>query len=182
MDRVQKKTILSQCYYNDKNPSSFRGPRELYLVLQKKYPGLFTLPFIRKWLNYQDSYSLLKEPRHCSKNAKVMVTSIDEQYDADLISVENLKKYYDGVRFLWFIIDIFSPYLQVKPQHDKSAAFKEVFTQRRPLKVRSDAGPEFNNKYLKKYLKDNDVYYFTTQNVPKVIYVQRMQKLIKVMM
>lgn len=66
------------------------------------------------------------------------MTSIDEQYDADLTSVENLKKYNDGVKFLLFTIDIFSRYLRVKPLHDKSAktvlnAFKDVFSQRRPL-------------------------------------------------
>lgn len=83
----------------------------LCLVLQKKNLRVFTLPFIRKWLNDQDNYLLLKGPRHCFQIAKVWVTSIDEQYDADLTSVENLKKYNDGVRFLLFLIDIFSRYL-----------------------------------------------------------------------
>ena len=187
MDKEQKETILSTYYYNDKNPGAFRGPRKLFLVLQKKYPGVFTLPFIRKWLNDQDSYSLLKEPRHRFKTAKVLVTSIDEQFDADLTSVENLKKYNDGVRFLLFIIDIFSRYLWVKPLHDKTAksvlnAIKAVFSERKPLKLRTDGGSEFNNRYVKKYLKDNGIYYFTAQNTPKANYVERVQKTMKVMM
>lgn len=57
-----------------------------------------------------------------------------------------------------------------------------MFTQRRPLKLRSDAGSEFNNKYLKKYPRDIDVYYVITQYVPKASYVERVQKTIKVMM
>ena len=84
-------------------------------------------------------------------------------------------------------MDIFSRYLWVKPLLDKTAksvlkAIKEVFSERKPVKLRSDAGSEFNNKYMKKYLKDNDLYYFTTQNFPKANYVERVQKTIKVMM
>lgn len=187
MDIEQKEALLSEYYYNDKNPSAFGGPQKLYRVLQKKYPGEFSLYFIRKWLNNQDSYSLLKEPRHRFQTTRVLVTSIDEQFDADLTSVENLKKYNDGVRFLLFVIDIFSRYLWVKPLLDKTAksvlnAVKDVFAQRKPLKFRTDAGSEFNNRYLRKYMKDNGVYYFTTQNIPKANYVERVQKTIKVMM
>ena len=187
MDNEQKETILSQYYYNTKNPSAFSGPQKLFRVLNKKYPGEFSLHFIRKWLNNQDSYSLLKEPRQRFQTSRVLVTSVDEQFDADLTSVENLKKFNDSVRFLLFVNDIFSRFLWVKPLLDKTAksilkAIKDVFSQRKPLKLRTDAGSEFNNKYLKKFLKENDVYYFTTQNVPKANYVERVQKTFKVMM
>ena len=187
MERQEKEDILNHYYYNDKNPSAFGGPQKLFRVFKRKYPGQFSLHFIKKWLNNQDSYSLSKEPRHRFKTSRVLVTSIDEQYDVDLTSVENLKKYNDGIRFLLFIIDIFSRHLWVKPLLDKTAksilkATKEVFSERKPLKLRSDAGAEFNNRYFKKYLKDNDVYYFTTQNVPKANYVERVQKTLKVMM
>ena len=187
MDIDQKEAILRDYYYNDKNPSAFGRPQKLYRVLQKKYPGDFSLYFIKKWLNNQDSYSLLKEPRHRFQTSRVLVTSIDEQFDADLTSVENLKKFNDGVRFLLFVIDIFSRYLWVKPLYNKTAksvlnAIKLIFSQRKNLKFTSDVGSGFNNKYLRKYMKDNDVYYFTTQNRPKANYVERVQKTIKVMM
>lgn len=40
-------------------------------------------------------------------------------------------------------------------------------------------GSEFNNKLLKRYLKENDVYYFTTQNPAKSGLVERVQRTIK---
>ena len=92
MDNQQKERILSDYYYNNKKSSQFGGPQKLFRILQMKYPGEFSLYFIRKWLNKQDSYSLLKEPRHWFKTTKVLVSSIDEQFDADLTSVDNLKK------------------------------------------------------------------------------------------
>ena len=95
--------------------------------------------------------------------------------------MEKLKKFNDSVRFLLFVTDISSRFLCVKPLLNKTAksvlqATKDVFSQRKPLKLRADAGSEFNNKYLKKFLKENDVNYFTSQNVPKANYVERVQK------
>lgn len=187
MDNEQKEMILREYYFDSKNPSAFGGPQKLFRVLHKKYPGQFSLYFIKKWLNNQDSYSLSKEPRHRFKTARVLVTSIDDQFDADLASVENLKKYNDGVRFLLLVIDIFSRYLWVKPLLDKTAksvlkALKEVFSDRKPHKLRTDAGSEFQNQYLKKFLKDNDVYYFTTHNSAKANYSERVGKTLKGMM
>lgn len=187
MDRQQKEAILKEYYFQNKNPSAFSGPQKLYRILNKTYPGIFTLYFIKKWLNNQDSYSLSKEPRHRFKTARVVVSSINEQFDMDLTSVENLKKYNDGVRFLLFVIDIFSRFLWVKPLYDKTAksileATKHIFSERKPLKVRTDAGSEFNNRYFKKYMNDNDIYFFTTKNPPKANYVERVQKTFKVMM
>ena len=112
----------------------------------------------------------------------MLVTSIDEQFDADLTSVENLKKYNDGVRFLLFVIDIFSRYLWDKTAKSVLNAIKAVFSERKCLKLRTDGGSEFKNRYVKKYLKDNGIYYFTAQNSPKANYVERVQKTIKVMM
>lgn len=62
----------------------------------------FSLRLIRKWLNNQDNYSLLKEPRHRFQIARGLVTAIDEQFEANLSSLKNLKKFNVGVRF--FII------------------------------------------------------------------------------
>lgn len=138
MDKQEKESILQNYYYKTKHPSAFAGPQKLYRILKKKYPGVFTLYFIKKWLKNQDSYSLSKEPRQNFKTARVLVSSIDEQFDADLTSVENLKQYNDGVRFLLFVIDIFSRFLWVKPLLDKTAesilkSIKEFFAERKPL-------------------------------------------------
>ena len=114
----------------------------------------------------------MKEPRHKFKTSRVLLTSIDEQYDVDLTSMEKMKKYNDGIRFLLFILDIFSRYLWVKPLLNKTAksvlkAIKEVFSERKPVKLRSDTGSEFYKRYMKTYLKDNDIYYFTTHMFPE---------------
>ena len=68
-----------------------------------------------------DAYSVSKTPRRKFKTPRVLVTHIHEQLELDLTSVENLSKENDGVRFLLFIIDVFSRYLWVKPLKNKKA-------------------------------------------------------------
>lgn len=121
MDKQQKVALLRKYYFKPKKSSAYSGPKKLYITFQKEYPGTFSLYFIKKWLNSQDSYSLSQEPRHKFKTERVVVSSIDEQFEADLASVENLKKYNNGVRFLLIVIDGFSRYLWVKPLFDKTA-------------------------------------------------------------
>ena len=103
------------------------------------------------------------------KTPKVRVTSIDSQFDADLSDVNNIAKDNDGIRYLLFVIDIFSRFLWVKPLKNKTAksvldALKEVLKKRKPVRMRVDKGSEFVNRWVKKYLKDNDIYLFVTQS------------------
>ena len=156
-------------------------------MLNKTYPGEFTKEFITQWLQKQESYATSKQVHRKFKMASVRVSSIGEQYDADLMSVGNLSKENEGVKYLLFVIDIFSRYLWVEPLKDKTAktvlhAMKKIFREKKPKKLRSDKGSEFNNQWFKKYMKDEGVHYFVTQNTPKANYVERVQRTIRTMM
>ena len=108
MDRTQKEHILSQYYFNVKNPSSFLGATKLQKSLNVKYPNVFTVNFIQKWLNNQDSYAIQKQVRRSYKTPQVQVAGLNDQADIDLMSVENISKDNDGVKYLLIVIDIFS--------------------------------------------------------------------------
>ena len=182
-----KKQLLENYYFNAKNPGAFSSAKKLYRVLQKRYPGRYSLTYIRKWLTGVDSYSVLKQVRRKFKTPNVRVTFIDEQFDADLTSVQNIAKENDGINFLLFVIDIFSRYLWVEPLRNKTAqsvlgGLKKIFGERKPLKFRSDMGGEFVNKHVKKLMKDNDIYFFTTKNQPHANFVERVQRSFKMLM
>ena len=184
MDKKRKEKLLTQYYFNPKNAAAFSGPYKVFRVLDKRYPGKFSLNFIKRWLNSQDSYSLQKQIRHRFKTANVRVTYIGEQFDVDLMSVINLAKENDGIHYLLFAIDIFSRKLWVKPLKNKTAkvvltAMREILAEQKPIKIRSDKGSEFNNQWFKKYMKDNDIYYFTTQNPAKANFIERCQRTIR---
>lgn len=69
------------------------------------------------------------------------------------------------------VIDCFSKFVFTEPLKRKTtesviAAFKKIFarTDRRPERVQSDPGGEFNSTKFKKFLKDNEIIYNTTKN------------------
>ena len=86
----EKEKILRRYYFDAKNPAAYAGPQKLFRVLDEKYPGQFTLDYIKQWLNDQDAYSLQKQRRYRFKTTKVRVTEIGQQLDIDLLSMANL--------------------------------------------------------------------------------------------
>lgn len=181
---VKKKDRILRKYFNPKKPAAFSGPQRLFKVLNKSYPGMFTINEITQWLSDQDAYSLQKPIRHRFKNANVRVTTINEQWDIDLLSMDNLAGDNDGVRFLLCAIDIFSRKLYIKPVKNKMAksvleAMKELLQEAKTVKMRADKGSEFVNQWFKKLIKQLGIYFFTTQNPTKANYVERVQRTIK---
>ena len=184
MNKSEKESILEKYYFNAKNVGAYMGPQKVFSELNKKYPGLISLYFIKKWLNNQDAYSLQKQPRYRYKTVEVRVSGVGEQLDMDLLSMMNLADDNDGVKYLLFAIDVFSRKIWVKPLKNKTAksvlsALKGILDEVTPKKIRSDKGSEFANRWFKKFCKDRDIYCFTTNNPAKANYVERVQRTIK---
>lgn len=181
---MDKDAILETYYFDPKHPGAYAGPEKLLKVLRKKYPGVFTLGYISNWLSNQDAYALQKPVRHRFRTANVRVTSINEQWDIDLLSMINLEEENDGVKYLLFAIDIFSRKLYVQPLKNKTAksilgAMKIMLQDVKPKKIRADKGSEFVNQWFKKLMEKEDIYFFNTQNPAKANYVERVQRTIK---
>lgn len=163
------------------------GATKLHKILNKKYPGVFSLYFIKKLLNNQDSYALQKQVTHRYKTSRVQVSGLNDQADIDLMSVENIAKYNDGVKFLLTIIDIFSRFLIIRALKNKKtqtvlSAMANVLKNTHFTKVRSDKGSEFISHDFKKLMKQKGIYFFTTQNTPKANYAERVQRTFRNMM
>lgn len=163
-------SILKKIYYNLPTAASYLGPTKLYKVLKARGIQGIGKYTVRKWLQNQDDYSLQRPNRKTFKKAKVVVSGIDDQYDADLADLTRFSTENDGYKYLLVVIDIFSKYLWVQPLKNKTAknvvdGFKEVFTLgRKCKKLRTDNGSEFISKITKSFLKNKGIYHFTTQN------------------
>jgi hypothetical protein len=100
----------------------------------------------------------------------------------------NLQKYNPDIKYLPIAIDTFSRYLSVVPLINKSsksviAGFKQIFSiGRKPKWLRADHGREFDNRWLKQYLKSEDVGIFYTFNETKAAYAQRVIRTLKTVM
>ena len=143
--------------------------------------------FINNWLNNQDSYALQKQVRHSYKTPPVQVASLNDQADMDLMSVENISKHNDGVKFLLIVIDIFSRFLLVRALRNKKtqtvlSAIKDVLHHRKFNKIRTDKGSEFINQDIKKFMKKQNIYLFNTHSNKKANYAERVIRTLRSMM
>ncbi|XP_053408185.1 uncharacterized protein LOC128559759 [Mercenaria mercenaria] len=114
MEDKKKDQILEGYYYEAKNPAAYAGAQKLFSVLQKKYPGTFTISYVKQWLNDQDAFSLQKPRRHKFKTANVRVTAIGEQLDIDF----SLEKMYAFIAFLLCLSSISAWKEEVRDCHD----------------------------------------------------------------
>lgn len=176
----EEKRLVDNVYYKLKNGGAFLSPTKVHLILRSKgykKPGLYK---IRRYIQSLDDYSLQKPVKRSFKRARVEVSGPHEQYDADLADVSNISKYNDGIRFLLVVIDVFSRFLWVEPLETKQGkdvleAFKRIVANGKLCKrLRTDAGSEFYNKWIKKWTRDNDIHHFSSSsNTIKAGYAER---------
>ena len=112
---------------------------------------------------------------------KVYSSFKDNIWGVDLADMQLLSKFYKGFRFLLCVIDIFSKYAWVIPLKDKEDisivnAFQIILkkSNRKPNKIWVDKGSEFYNSSFKKWLKDNDLEMYSTNNEGKSVIAERL--------
>ena len=67
-----------------------------------------TLEEVNRWLSAQKSYTPHRRAFLGFPHRKVVTTSIDKEWQADLMDVSSLSKHNNGVNFLLAVIDVFS--------------------------------------------------------------------------
>ena len=95
----------------------------------------------------------------------------DNIWGVDLADMLLLNKFNKGIRFLLCVIDIFSKYSWVIPLKDKKGisivnALKKILddSKRKPNEIWVDKGSEFYNNSFKKWLQDNNIVMYSTNN------------------
>ncbi|XP_070550282.1 uncharacterized protein [Ptychodera flava] len=170
-----------------KSFSAFGGIDAVYLAAKEKVIKV-TRQKVREWMQHQDTYTLHKPVRWKFPRARVIVGGMDQQWQADLADVSSLAKYNSGFRYILTCIDILSKYAWAIPLKDKRgatlvAAFEQILkTGRKPEKLQTDQGKEFVNHLFQKYLKSEDIQFFTTGNETKASVVERFNRTLKTKM
>ena len=117
---------------------------------------------------------------------KVYSSFKDNIWGVDLADMQLLSKFNKGFRFLLCVIDIFSKYAWVIPLKDKKGisivnGFQKIIndSKRRPYKIWVDKGSEFYNNSFKKWLQDNDIVTYSTNNEGKSAIAERFIRTLK---
>ena len=97
-----------------------------------------------------------------------------------------MRKFNKGIKYLLCVIDLFSKYAFVVPLKDKKGisivnAFQSVLnkSKRKPNKIWVDKGSEFYNASFKKWLQDNDIVMYSTNNEGKSVVAERFIRTLK---
>ena len=92
----------------------------------------------------------------------------------------------ENVKYLSYVIDVFTKYACVKPLKDKKGktvlnAFIEIVNEsnQKPNKLSVDQGREFYNKLMQEWLDNNDILMYSTHNEGKSVIVERFIKTLK---
>ena len=114
-----EKTLKEICY-NPLHDGSLGGPLKLWRAVKERGFQNVSLKSVKQWLLRQDPYTLHAPARKRFQRNVMRVRGIDENWQADLVDVQNLKKYNDGYRYLLTCIDVLSKYAWVVPLKNKT--------------------------------------------------------------
>ena len=112
---------LRHIYYNPSHPASYEGEKAVYNAVRRERKYKISHKQIREWLLNQDAYSLNKSVKRNFQRGCVIVSGIDDQWDADLASFACDADENDGYKYLLVVIDIFSCYAWIEPIKDKTS-------------------------------------------------------------
>ena len=113
---------------------------------------------------------------------KVDAAFKDNIWGADLADMQLLSKYSKEIRFLLCVIDILKELKRKKKGISIVTAFQGILKQsnRKPNKIWVDKGSEFYNVSFKKWLRDNDIAMYSTNNEGKSVVAERFIRMLKI--
>ena len=173
--------LLSAIYFNPFNPASFGSVNDLYKAIQDRG---YTRQTVKDWLLKQEVYTLHKPPDRNFKRPRVIVSAKYQQFDADTMNMKAHASKNDGIKHVLVVIDIYTRYAWTAPLKnlngpETAQALRGIFTDQKPVKLRTDNGSEFLNKPVRDYLKEINVHHFSTTHELKANYAERLIKTLK---
>ena len=168
---------LSDAYFNPESSVGFGG----LSALQKYGKTLgITGAETRRWLSNQKNYQTFKPVKRRINRHRTFVDGLDEQWQADLIVLENYAKENRGHAYILICIDILSRHVFATPLKNKDAmttmaGLKKIFdtSKRKPLLLQTDEGGEFMGAHFQAFLKHQGIRHFYTHQDTKSAIVER---------
>ena len=177
--------ILHSIYYDHKNPASYSTVEKLHKAAIEQDKNI-TINQVREWWKGELTPTLHKPARRRFGRNPIIVGLIDEQWEADLVDMQEFKNHNGNKKYFLTVIDSLSKFAWAKILRDKSAssiveAFEEIFNEGRlPFIIRTDRGKEFVNKNFKGLLSKYRIHHTTSHNQEiKCAIVERFNRTLK---
>ena len=182
MDGVEE--LLHELYYNPRHASAYTSIENVYRAAKKQLPSI-KRNVVDRWFQHQLTATLHKPVRIRFPTNKVIVMSIDDQWQCDLADMSSKAEYNDDFTFILTCIDCFSKYAWAIPIVNKQAdniilALKAILKSgRKPKRLQTDKGTEFLNRKVQSFLNQHNIQLFTTQSDKKASIVERFNRTLK---
>lgn len=174
-----RRSVFDKIYSDAAHPAGFSTATKLQHATAGKPND------VKEYLMSQDSYTLHYPVRKRFRRNRVIVTTIDSQWGADLTDFRSIASENRGYAWILCIMDTFSKQAFVQCLKNKTAAcvlegLQAIFarTERRPAQIICDNGKEFSK--FDKFLKSQGILFVTTHNPDiKVSTIERFQLTLK---
>ena len=180
-ENIDVDEILKTIYFDPAHPASFSSLDALYRAVRDQD---IKRKEVQEWLEKQTVYTLHKKVNRKTVRPRVIVSDKDYQWDGDTMNLVEYEDENDHMSYVLVLIDIFTRYVWTSPlktlrAKEMELTLKTILPKVKPQRLRTDKGSEFNNRDVKRYLKQQNIIYFTTTNEVKANYAERAIRTIK---
>jgi hypothetical protein len=169
---------LESNYTNPGHPIAFSGIQSIY----NYYNGKLSYEQIKNVLQNFENYTLHREYHQLRRNPSFSHFK-GYQWQMDLVDIQPLAEYNDGIRYILTVIDTFTRYAFCRLIENKTGsvvlkAFESILTEanRKPLTIVLDGGSEFRNKMFQEFCKKNKINLFAPDTSTHGAYIERFNR------
>ena len=179
---MNKPAVLRSIFYNIRNPAAYSSINNLFKEARKQ-TNLIQRKDVDEYLSTQFPYTLHRRVVKKVRRNPIVVSCPEELVQADLIDMQSLAEYNNGIKYILTLIDVFSKKAFAYPLKNKGSfevvgALTKFFNQHFvPEKLQTDAGKEFLNAQVKYLMRNNNVQFYTANNeATKCSVIERFQR------
>jgi transposase InsO family protein len=169
---------LKSNYNNPGHPIAFSGINNVYDYYQAK----LSKTKIKDILAGIENYTLHREYHKSQRNPSYSHFKRN-QFQMDLVDIQELAPYNDNVRYILTVIDTFTRYAWARLLKDKRGetvldAFKSILAVacEPPRNISCDRGTEFNNQLFQKFCESNNITFYTPDSSIHGAYIERFNR------
>ena len=170
---------LKSIYFDPKHGAGYTGAGTVYKAVKSEGRYKITLKQIKSWLAAQDAYATFKPARKRFARPKVIVSSKDQMWDCDCLSMKYHKDDNREYSYILVCVDVFTRFLFTQPLIALKGvlvkqAYEDIFEKTEsPLTIRTDHGSEFVNKIMKQFFLSKNIKHYLTSNEIKTSHGER---------
>lgn len=169
---------LKRSYTFPGHPIAYSGAQTVY----KYYRPFLSIGDISNILSELESVTLHKEFHKQTRNPSYSHFP-RYQFQIDLVDIQSLADYNNGVRYLLTCIDTYTRYAFARPLATKESsavldAFKSILYEagKKPFMLVSDAGSEFLNRSFKAYCELHGISMFPSNTSTHCAFIERFNR------